>query len=383
MDPARLSGAADVFDIAIVGGGPAGLSAAVAGGRMNRRTVCFETGTPRTAHAPRYYNYLGFPDGVSGREMLELGRKQARRWGSQLWDVPVTALERVDEGKEVGIARAGTAGRDGGREAGRDGGIEAAGPTPPAAPFRLETPAGLVHARGVIFATGIEDRHPRCGSLYGERGIHYCVVCDGYETRGERVAVVGHGAGALEMVEALRDFTADLHLLLDGHPAELDEEGLHALEAWGVRVEQPELERHHCSPRGVFFDTAEGEELFFPHVFVALGVEPNTDLARQLGCHLDGSGFIVTDERQRTSLPFVYAAGDCDGGHKQVTQAMAEGELAAIELAKLLRETVGETLISAPNAEAPGSAPNAARPLKTQPPRSDTPAAGSDSRGRC
>jgi thioredoxin reductase len=72
---------------------------------------------------------------------------------------------------------------------------------------------------------------------------------------------------------------------------------------------------------------------------VALGAVPNTRLAGELGCELDGDGYIVTDERQATTVPFVYAAGDCDGGHKQVTQAMAEGELAAIELAKRLRAT--------------------------------------------
>ncbi len=313
MDSSDLSGAGGggIFDVAVVGGGPAGLSAAVAGGRMNRRTVCFETGTPRTAHAPRYYNYLGFPDGISGREMLDLGRTQARRWGSEVRDVPVTGVVPL-EGAE--------------------------------ARFQLETAAGPVRARGLILATGIADRQPRCGNLYGERGIHYCVVCDGYETRGERVAVVGHDAAAFEMVRALRDFTPDLHLLLDGHAPTLAEEERAALEAWGVRLETAELPRHSCGEDGVTLHTSAGRDLVYPHLFVALGVEPNTDLARELGCRLDDGGFIVTDERQRTSVPFVYAAGDCDGGHKQVTQAMAEGELAAIELATLLRETAGPVL---------------------------------------
>ena len=248
-----------------MGGGPAGLAAAIATGRMNRRAVCLEAGTPRTAHAPCYHNYLGFPRGISGQELLGLGREQARRWGAVMVSAAVTAVE-----------------------------IDAGGPPG----FVLVTTEGTYRASGVVFATGVKDRQLRCGNLYGEtrHGVHYCVVCDGLEVRGQRVAVVGSGAHAVSTIEALRDFTSDLHLLVDGEPAP------------------------------------------FPHVFIATGVIPRTDVAQALGCRLDDEEYIATDERQATSVPFVYAAGDCDGGRKQVTQAMAEGETAGIELARQLRE---------------------------------------------
>ena len=297
------------FEIAVVGGGPAGLSAAVAGGRLNRRTVCFETGTPRTAHAPRYFNYLGFPRGISGRELLSLGREQARSWATELRDLEVASIERLGAGS---------------------------GPR-----FVLRTGDGATPACGVILATGIEDRQPRCGRLYGERGIHYCVICDGYETRGQRVAVIGHEARAFAMVRALKDFTADLHLLLDGNAQDAGPDAVRWLAHNGVRVQPAALRAYRCDEAGIHFRTDGGQEEAYPHVFVALGVQPNTRLAGELGCDLDREGFVVTDETQATSVPYVYAAGDCDGGHKQVTQAMAEGELAALELAKLLRETDG------------------------------------------
>jgi thioredoxin reductase (NADPH) len=305
------SDGSDVFDIAIVGGGPAGLSAAVAAGRMNRRAICFETGTPRTAHAPRYFNYLGFPEGVSGREMLRLGREQARRWGAVLRDSEVIAVEP----------------------------LPADGAAPPAGGgrFRVRTRDGDVVARGVVFATGIADRQPRCGSLYGEPGIHYCAVCDGYETRGSRVAVVGHDRRAFSMLRALRDFTDDVHLLTDGCPLALDEAQRRLLEEWRVPIHPHALERHSYASDGVHFHMESGGELVFPHVFVALGASPSTRIAADLGCRLDAERFIVTDATQATSVAFVYAAGDCDGGHKQVTQAMAEGEMAALELARSLR----------------------------------------------
>jgi thioredoxin reductase (NADPH) len=272
---------------------------------MNRRAVCLEAGTPRTAHATCYHNYLGFPRGISGEELLRLGREHAERWGAVMVSAAVTAVEIDAEG---------------------------------APGFVLVTTEGRFLAKGVVFATGVKDRQLRCGNLYGEteRGVHYCVVCDGLEVRGQRVAVVGSGEHAAETIGALRDFTSDLHLLLDGEPAPGGSLA-RRLNEWGVRVYPAALEEYGCGPDGVRFASAD-EPAPFPHVFIATGVIPRTDVAEALGCRLDREGYIATDERQATSMPFVYAAGDCDGGRKQVTQAMAEGETAGIELARRLRE---------------------------------------------
>ncbi|HET6361240.1 MAG TPA: NAD(P)/FAD-dependent oxidoreductase, partial [Gemmatimonadota bacterium] len=152
-----------------MGGGPAGLAAALATSRMNRRAVCLEAGIPRTAHAPCYHNYLGFPRGISGEELLRLGREQAERWGAVMVNAAVTAVEIDSEG-------------------------------PPG--FVLSTTEGSFRAIGVVFATGVKDRQLRCGNLYGEtgRGVHYCVVCDGLEVREQRTAVVGSGEHAVETI---------------------------------------------------------------------------------------------------------------------------------------------------------------------------------------
>lgn len=294
------------YDVAIIGGGPAGLAAAVAVSRMNRRAICFETGTPRSAHAPRYHNVVGFPEGISGLSLLARGREQAEKWGATLVEAAVTAVEPAEDGPWRFVARCGEQ---------------------------------SWRARGIVFATGVVDRQLDCGNLYGETdsGVHYCVVCDGYETRGERVAVVGRDAGAVDMVAALREFTDDLHLLLEGGPETLPAEERERLEAWGVTVHPGPIRGYRCGGRGTRFETAEELEPF-PHVFVGLGIKPRTEVAAALGCTLDDDRYIVTDEGQASSVPFVYAAGDCDGGHKQVTQAMAEGELAALELVGRLRD---------------------------------------------
>jgi thioredoxin reductase (NADPH) len=300
------------FDVAVVGGGPAGLAAALAVGRMNRRAVVFEAGVPRTVHAPRYHNYLGFPEGISGQRLLALGHEQAERWGAEFREAAVTGARR-------------TGGR--GRER-----------------FRLTlADESTVGAAGIVLATGVKDRQPSCGPLYEGtgRGVHYCAICDGREAAGERTAVVGRDANAVAMVGALRDFTADLHLLLDDEEDALDGHSRACLEEWGVEVLPGLLQEAEFEDGTVRFRTPGGPSLEFPHVFLALGVVARTRVAESLGCGLDHDGYVRTDDTGVTSEPFVFAAGDCRGGLKQVTQAMAEGERAAIEVCKALREEDG------------------------------------------
>lgn len=302
----------EAFDVAVIGGGPAGLAAAVAIGRMNRRAVVFEAGTPRTAHAPCYHNYLGFPDGISGERLLALGHRHAERWGASFRNDAVTEAVRAQGSGETR--------------------------------FRIRTAEEeTTTAAGIVLATGVKDRQPSCGSLYGEttQGVHYCAICDGRETVGERVAVVGRDRHAVEMVGALRDFTADLHLLLDDDEDALDAGSMERLRAWGVGVVPGCLDEVECDPSGVTFRIRDRGETAFPHVFLALGVVPRTRVAESLGCDLDEEDYVRTVDGQATSVPFVFAAGDCAGGLKQVSQAMAEGERAAIDLCKALREEDG------------------------------------------
>jgi thioredoxin reductase (NADPH) len=309
------------YDVAVVGGGPAGLASALAVGRLNRRAVVLEAGTPRTAHAPCYHNYLGFPEGLSGERLLELGHRHAERWGATFRETAVVEI---------------AAGSDGGRQR-----------------FRLELADETTEtAAGVILATGVKDCQPSCGPLYHETasGIHYCAICDGRETVGERTAVVGRDAHAVDMVGALRDFTVDLHLLLDDERDALTAEAEARLESWGVEIVPGSLERAELDGSTVRFRIRDRGQLEFDHVFLALGVVPRTRLADSLGCALDEEGYVRTDDQEGTTVPFVFAAGDCSGGLKQVTQAMAEGERAAIGLCKALREVDGPAFGGGPEA---------------------------------
>ena len=301
------------FDVAVVGGGPAGLAAALAVGRMNRRAIVLEAGVPRASYAPCYHNVLGFPEGIAGERLMALGREHAGRWGAAFREAAVTEARAEAGGGPRGRLRL-TLGDE-----------------------------SIVPASGIVLATGVKDRQPTCGPLYDQtwRGVHFCAICDGRETLGERTAVVGRDARAVGMVEALRDFTADLHLLLDHETDALDSDSAAALEAWGIAVVAGPLEEAECEDGVIRVSIPDRGTLEFAHLFLALGVVPRTRVAESLGCALGDDGYVRVDEQGATSVPFVFAAGDCTGGLKQVTQAMAEGERAAIALCKALRETDG------------------------------------------
>ena len=210
--------------------------------------------------------------------------------------------------------------------------------------FRLELSEGrAVEASGVVLATGVKDRQPSCGSLYDEtwRGVHYCVICDGRETAGQRTAVVGRDLHAVGTVEALRDFTDDLHLFLDDEDDALDASATASLAEWGVEVIPGLLESAEHEGGEIRLRVAGRDPLPVEHLFLALGVVARTRVAESLGCRLDREGYVWTKESGGTSIPFVFAAGDCTGGLKQVTQAMAEGERAAMALCEALREADG------------------------------------------
>lgn len=305
------------FDVAVVGGGPAGLAAAVGVGRLNRRALVLEAGVPRTAHATCYHNYLGFPDGLSGERLLDLGHRQAERWGATF--------------RERAVVAAAPTSKRGRRR------------------FRIELGDETVEtAAGIILATGVKDCQPSCGPLYDATasGIHYCAICDGRETTGARTAVVGRDSRAVDMAGALRDFTTDLHLLLDDERDALTAEARTRLASWGIEIVAGCLESVELVDSMVRFRGADGTPLQFEHVFLALGVVPRTRVAESLGCALDAEGYVRTEDSGGTTVPFVFAAGDCSGGLKQVTQAMAEGERAAIGLCKALREEDGPAIDS-------------------------------------
>lgn len=290
------------FDAVIVGGGPAGLAAAVNLGRALRPVLVFDRPQPGRSDFPQVnHNYLGFPDGVSARELCERGTAQADRYGVQFSGSEAVAVRRAPGGFEV---------KGSGGETCR--------------------------ARALVLATGVRDnwtRFPGYEAFVGH-SLHWCIVCDGYEMQGTRVVVAGNDdEAALAALQMLR-FTPEVTLVTNDGALGLTPEMADRLARRGVPVLAGRIASARArdgAPRMLeTLRLEDGREVAAEHLFSHQGSVPETALARSLGVALNEAGYVRADTEGRTSEPFVYAAGDCTRlfAH-QIATAAHEGATAA------------------------------------------------------
>jgi len=287
-----------VYDALVLGGGPAGLAAAIQLARFNRGVLVLDEGGGRSSYHQVNHNYLGFPGGISSRDLRRLCREQASRLPIAFIDDAAAAVSRQGS---CFVART------------RDG-IE-------------------VNGRTLVLATGVRDRFPAFPGwqTYVGRSIFWCIVCDGYSTRGRRIVVVANdddgGVTALQFLQ----FTAHVTVLSNAAQCGLGPKVRHELEARGIRLIEDEIAGvlGHDGILGAV-ELKRGGTLEADYLFSLQGVTPASELAVSLGCETSGLGYIVTDMEQRTTVPGVFAAGDVtrDLAH-QVATAVHEGITAA------------------------------------------------------
>ncbi|MDY2869581.1 MAG: NAD(P)/FAD-dependent oxidoreductase [Succiniclasticum sp.] len=289
--------------ILVIGGGPAGISAALYARRGGLDVTVFTKGTGALAKAERIENYYGLPEAVSGEQLNRQGLDGARRIGVDLVEAEV-----------VGVGMDDTWSR-----------------------FVVSTAAGTWDGDAVILAAGasrIVPPLPGVRELEG-RGVSYCAVCDAFFYRQKTVAVLGSGAYALHEAEALLPHAAAVYLLTDGR--EPDVAVPPSLRVVTDRLAS--LEGAQDSParvRAVTF--ADGRSLSLDGLFIALGTAGSTDLARKMGAQIQGNRVCVDAATMATNVPGLYAAGDCTGGLLQVVKAAYEGALAGLSALKYVRD---------------------------------------------
>ena len=281
--------------ILIIGGGPAGISAALYTARAGIETSIIACGSGALEKAERIDNYFGFGDTVSGRELLEGGKKQAERLGVTFINDEIVNLTYTedDDFEAVGIHR-------------------------------------RYRGDAVILASGASRQKISVRGLdaFEGRGVSYCAVCDAFFYRGCSVAVIGSGSYALHEAEVLLPVAKSVTVLSCGQP-EIDFPS-------PIRVVTAQPEEVYGTQTVEGVRLAGGERIACEGVFVALGTAGASDLARKLGAVTE-KGNIVIDGMQRTSIAGVYAAGDCTGGILQVSVAVGEGAKAALAAISFLR----------------------------------------------
>jgi thioredoxin reductase (NADPH) len=292
-------------DCIIIGAGPAGLTAAIYLSRYLLSIRLFDSGDSRAALIPCTHNHAGFPGGISGKELLDRMREQARDFGAIREEKRVEHLARVAGG------------------------------------FTIGTDSGTYRARTVLIATGALNLHPPGidEALHDEalaRGLlRYCPVCDGYEVTDKRVAVIGSGGHGTREAEFLRGYTADVTLIapLDQH--ELDGECRRRLEEAGVAIVSGPCGGYAIHDQQLTVQTGEGR-LAFDSVYPALGLHTRSELAVEAGARATEDGCLVVDRHLETTVPGLFAAGDVVLGLDQISHAMGQAGVAATAIRNYL-----------------------------------------------
>ncbi|HEY5486733.1 MAG TPA: NAD(P)/FAD-dependent oxidoreductase [Candidatus Limnocylindrales bacterium] len=320
------------FDCVVVGGGAAGLSAAVNMGRM-RRSVLLVDERDRFVWQHTTNNYLGFPDGLEGAEIRRLGWRHAARYGAQLLLGHVATATREGDRFRLRIERL----PEGGALANKPG------PSVPrdAEMARLfdEVPEGGpmdVLARTVILATGVFGHFPEFpgrNECVG-RSLFWCIHCEGYESIDRSVGVVGHEEDAVETALDLLVFTPRVTIVA-GHPEGFDVPAsrLADLTAAGIAAHPDgvaEYENRDGQMLALVLDDPERTRIPVEHVYTIRRTRAINELARQLDLELNPLGQIVVTSEQLTNIPGVYAAGDATSLYDhQLSAAVHEGNQAA------------------------------------------------------
>ena len=323
---ARMTGDG-TYDVAIVGGGPAGLSAAIFLARYLHSVVLIDSGDPRNWETRGVHGYLGLPD-VTPAELRGRGRDEARRYGAVIVDGCVDTVERLGEERfrlRYRELRVHTQ-PEGTRPDREDLVAHAAG-------------AHSAEARRVLLAIGLKDIWPDVPGLehaYGETA-HHCPDCDGYEARECKTVVIASGSKAAGMAFDLAAWTRQLVICTNGVPADIDAANLAKLDALNVPVLEDRIVRLVSRAGRVRqLELAGGKCLDCERIFFSIGCYPSDDLGAQLGCERDEDGLIVVRQGNRTSVPHVYAAGDIVPGSRLAITAASDGAMAALAIHKSL-----------------------------------------------
>lgn len=294
-----------MYDVIIVGAGPAGLSAALMLGRSRRRVLVCDTGRPRNARSRAMHGFLT-RDGMSPREFLAIARQQLQRYDSvELRDVEVAdAVCRSDSRFHVGLA---------------DG--------------------SSFISRKLLIATGVLDNLPDLPGFHDLYGISvfHCPYCDGWEVRDQPLAVYGRGARGLGLALEMTGWSRDLVLCTDG-PGGIDADGLARLTRAKIAVREERvvgLEGRERLERIVF---ASGDPLPRHALFFTTGQTQQSHLATALGCEFNDKGTVRTGKYESTHLPGLYVAGDASRAVQWVIVAAAEGAEAAFAINQDLLE---------------------------------------------
>ena len=295
---------AKLENVIIIGAGPAGISAALYLARGNMNPLLIYDGTGALEKAEKIENYYGLSTPLSGSELFETGLSQAKALGVRTVEAQVLGLGGFDT-------------------------------------FEIKTTEGIFESRSVILATGGKRKAPQIPGLkeFEGRGVSYCAVCDAFFYRGKDVAVLGNSDFALHEAEELSNTAGSVTIYTDGQEPDFSREPSMEVNTMKIQAIEGDGEVSGIRLGGEVEaeDTESGAFKEAEGVFVALGTAGSGELARQIGAGLTEKGNIQVNSDMETTVPGLFAAGDCTGGLLQIAKAVYEGAQAGISAGKYVR----------------------------------------------
>lgn len=281
-----------IYDVIIIGAGPAGISAGLYTQRANKKTLIIYNEKSSLEKASKIENYYGFPNGISGKELYQNGIMQAKNLGIELKKEEVIKIEKIKE------------------------------------TFEVSTSNRKYISRNVILATGNKKNTPDIKGIkeLEGKGISYCAICDGFFYRGKDVAVLGSGDYAISEVNDLLNVANKITILTN-------KKKMPDFRAENVKVETRGVIAVKGENQLESIELEDGTKLEVDGLFVAQGVAGSTDFARKLGALVKDNKIVVSDKME-TTIQGLYACGDCIGGIYQIAKAINEGMIAGMNVKK-------------------------------------------------
>ena len=295
------------YDCLIIGGGPAGLTAATYLGRFRRRVMVVDAGQSRANWIPSTHNCPGFPDGIAGPDLLERLRQQALGWGAELVNDTVQNVQH--DGSDF-----------------------------------VATASFPIRSRAVLIATGVVDTLPDAPNLpemIKAGTLRVCPICDAYEVIDKRVAVIGPLDQAAKKALFLRAYTSDLTMLTIDALTEMDAGAAQLIRRAGIKIEACIPNSIHSLGKQASIQLSNGTVSSFDTIYPAMGCTIRSKLASDLGAACDELGNLVVDTHMRTGVAGVYAAGDVVDEINQIAVAFGHAAVAATDMHNFLGDVKG------------------------------------------
>ena len=282
-----------MYDVIIVGAGPAGISASLYTVRRNLRTLIIYKEKSALEKSNKIENYYGFENGINGEELYKIGIRQAQNIGAEVIKDEVTNIQ-VDYLNEKGHI------------------------------FKFETLNNKFEAKSVILATGNKKNKPNIKNMdkYEGKGISYCAICDGFFYRNKNVAVIGNGDYAIAEAKDLQNIAKSITILTNGRQAP-------EYRAENININTKEIDQIEGENKVEEIDFVDNTKMKIDGIFIAQGVAGSTEFAKKIGAKINNDK-IVVDENMETSIKGLFACGDCTGGLYQVSKAVYDGTKAGL-----------------------------------------------------